>query len=152
MFMVLRGVFTYMLAVKFTCGLPLWPFLVVMMITPLLAREPYIAVAEASFRMVMLSMFSGEIRPRALLEPFTVLPSMGTPSTTIRGALLAASDAPPRMRMLAPPAGLPPSVVTTTPGLAPTSRSWAVEARPASISSGFTTATEPVASLFFTMP
>jgi hypothetical protein len=110
------------------------------------------AVEAASLRMVMLSTFSGDTRPSALLEPFTVERSMGTPSTTMRGALLAASEAPPRMRMSAPPAGLPPSVVTTTPGLAPTSISCAEVARPASISSGLMTATEPVASDFLTTP
>ena len=100
----------------------------------------------------MFSTFSGLTSDMGLLEPLTELPSMGTPSITIRGALDADSEAPPRIWMDAPPAGSPPAVDTTTPGLAPTSRSWAVVARPASISEGFTTPTEPVASLFFTVP
>ncbi len=88
---------------------------------------------------------------RELPMPCTPSLDRGTPSTTIRGSLEALSDEPPRIRIVPEPSG-PPEVVTTTPGVCPTSISCTEVASPASISSGLTTATEPVASLFFTVP
>ena len=109
------------------------------------------AVADASLRMVIDSTFSGDTSARGLDEPVMPLVSIGTPSITMRGAFDAASEAPPRIWMLPPSEGLP-EVVTTTPGDAPTRRSWAEVARPASISEGLIVATDPVASLFLTTP
>jgi hypothetical protein len=51
LFVVLKAIFI----------LPSAPFFVVMMITPFDAREPYMAVEEASFNTVMLSMSLGFI-------------------------------------------------------------------------------------------
>ena len=88
----------------------------------------------------------------AFVPPAVDWSVIGTPSITIRGLLFADSDEPPRIRIVALPVGSPPLVVTVTPGLAPTRRSWADTAIPASTSSGFIMATEPVASLFLTTP
>ena len=110
------------------------------------------AVAEASLRMVIDSMFCGLTIVRALVPPVLLWLVMGTPSITISGLLEAESEEPPRMRMLALPVGSPPLVVTVTPGLAPTRRSCADVDMPASTSSGVTIATDPVASDFFTEP
>ena len=100
----------------------------------------------------MFSMFSGDTNDNGLLEPSVPFVSIGTPSITINGSLVAFKEAPPRIRIVAPPSGWPPFDVTTTPGAAPTRRSCAEVARPASISSGFKVEMAPVASSFFTVP
>ena len=102
--------------------------------------------------MVIDSMLSGEIIERGLAIP--EMPSLvkGTPSRTISGSFDALSEAPPRIRIVAPPSGEPPELVTTTPGEAPVRRSWADVEIPASTSSGITMAIEPVASDFLTVP
>ena len=61
--------------------------------------------------------------------PETALFSMGTPSMTMSGSLLALSEAPPRMR-IRPPAPGEPSGVIYTPATFPTRRSLAVEIAP----------------------
>jgi hypothetical protein len=66
---------------------------------------------------------------RMLGAPETAEFSMGTPSMTISGSLLALSEAPPRMR-IRPPAPGEPSGVICTPATLPTSRSLAVEIAP----------------------
>src|SRR5690606_33279307 len=76
-------------------GLPDLPCLVVIKITPLPAREPYIA-AEASFNTDTLSTSFGFIRsiPPALC---------GTPSITIKGSLFPPDrELIPRIRILEP--------------------------------------------------
>ena len=73
------------------------------------------AVDEASFSTVMLSMSDGFIilmkLPLPVIPPF----SKGTPSTTINGSLDAFRDAPPRIRMLLPADGEPPELIICTP-------------------------------------
>ena len=110
LFVVLKAIFS----------LPSAPFFVVIMITPLDAREPYIAVEEASFNTVMLSMSLGLIILRKLLE-FPEIPpcSNGTPSRTISGSLLAFNDAPPRIRIVLPAVAEPLFDIICTPEILP---------------------------------
>ena len=68
------------------------------MITPLLAREPYIAVAEASF---------GLIDARGLELSSSVAESMTTPSMTKIGWLVALSELIPRIRIEVEAPGVP---------------------------------------------
>ena len=68
-----------------------------MIITPLEALEPYIEVAEASFRTVNDSISFGLIFAKIPLEPAVPLLSIGKPSITIKGALDAPIEDPPRM-------------------------------------------------------
>src|SRR5688572_8251692 len=68
------------------------PCLVVMIITPLAAREPYRLAAVASFRMLMVAISAGS---SALISP-----SYGAPSTTNNGALDALMLPTPRIRMV----------------------------------------------------
>ena len=110
------------------------------------------AVAEASFSTVKVSMSSGLIEPMMFDEPSIVELSTGTPSMTIRGSLLADSDAPLRTRMVAPEPGAPEPVTTLTPATLPTSASCMVTRLPLLNSSGSMAITEPVASDFFTLP
>ena len=114
--------------------------LVVIMMTPSLAREPYKAAAVAPLRMVMLSMSSGlmlespsppsevlppprtpmELSAAALpgLVPKLVL-SMGTPLTTISGLFCPEMEDCPRMRILEVPAGPVPKPEMFTPATLP---------------------------------
>ena len=78
------------------------PFLVVMSMTPLEARDPYMAVEAASFNTVIDSMSCGLIILRKLSAPEIPPSSKGTPSTTINGSLEALSEAPPRTRIVLP--------------------------------------------------
>src|SRR5690606_39432838 len=89
------------------------PLLVVMMMTPFEAREPYMAVAEASLRMENDSMSLGFMVLRMDLEPPTVTLSMGRPSITIKGSVEAPNEAPPRIRMTEPEPGSPPVFMET---------------------------------------
>ena len=95
------------------CTAPLRPRLVVTRMTPLAARDPYMA-AVASFRTLMLSMSRASSRSRP--------PSRsGTPSITT-SALLSFSVWLPRMRMIAPSyPGSPLGLTVTRPGSWPLS-------------------------------
>ena len=73
------------------------PFLVVIIITPFDAREPYIADADASFKTVIDSTVAGFNEAKNEEEPTFVVLSSGNPSITIRGSLLAKSELPPRI-------------------------------------------------------
>jgi len=77
---------------------------------------------------------------------------MGTPSMIIRGSLEAFRDEPPRTRMVALLPGAPPAVVITTPALLPTSRSCGDVIAPLLKSFELMADTDPVASLFLTVP
>src|SRR5882672_9525450 len=86
------------LVMKLTFSFPPDPFLVVIMITPFDALVPYIAAADASFRMVKDSMSLGLIKLKgfdapgiALVVPVMGVLSIGTPSITMSGSLLALS-------------------------------------------------------------
>ena len=105
---------------KLNFVLPLDPFLVVIIITPLDALEPYKAVAEASLRILIDSMSFGLMVFNTLADPAIPLPSTGTPSITISGSLLALSDAPLRIRILLPPPAEPPPEVICNPETLPT--------------------------------
>ena len=110
------------------------------------------AVADASFSTVKVSMSFGLIIAITLLTPVAVLLSMVSPSTTSSGSLLALSDEPPRMRICAPAPGEPPAVITSTPATLPTSMSEALLVMPLLISSGLMAVTEPVRSSFLARP
>ena len=68
------------------------------------------------------------------------------------GLQSALREAPPRMRTVAPEPGIPEPAVTTTPALLPRSMSAGDEMTPLLISSALTVETEPVRSLFLTVP
>ena len=84
------------------------------------------AVAEASFKTVNDSMSLGLTSDSGLFIPFVALLSIGIPSMTISGLLEAFSEAPPRIRISAPPPGSPDVVLTFTPAILPWIMSWAV--------------------------
>src|SRR5574337_47394 len=104
---------------------PCLPLLVVMITTPDAAREPYIAAAEAPFKISILSMSSGFISailpdglscvevsepPLAALvtafKPEEVeLLSRNTPSTTYSGCVVPYMDVMPRNFTDTPPPG-----------------------------------------------
>ena len=111
---------TEVVLLKLKRSAPFVPFLVVTMITPFDAREPYKAVADASFKMVIDSISLGLMVFNRFAEPETPFPSTGTPSITINGSLLALSEAPPRIRMRLPPPAAPPPVVIERPATLPT--------------------------------
>jgi len=125
---------------------------VVIIITPLEARDPYIAVAEASLRTETDSMSLGFTKERKLELPDTFPLEIGIPSMMIRGSFEAFRDEPPRILIVAPEPGAPPEVLITTPGVLPTSNSWGEVIAPWLKSLELTLATEPVASDFFTLP
>ena len=77
------------------------------------------AVADASFNTVKLSMSVGLTELRGFERPSTEPELMTTPSITINGSLLAVREEPPRMRMAEPPPGCPVDVATLTPATLP---------------------------------
>ena len=131
-------------ASRLTCSFcsPYLPFFVVTRITPLDAREPYIARAEASFNTSIDSISPGFISIR--LAPFV------TPSTTTNGSLFPIVLTP-RIRIFAfDPAS--PLVVTITPAIFPCIACAAENAPTRPILSPLTLATAPVRSTFFIVP
>ena len=110
------------------------------------------AVADASFRTVKLSMSSGLMEESGSDMPAMPSFETGRPSMTMSGLWSALRDAVPRMRMVAPAPGIPEPAVTTTPALLPRSRSAGVVMTPLLSSSALTVETEPVRSLFLTVP
>ena len=108
---------------------------------------------EASFNTVMLSISDGLIILRKLLLLPEIPPcSNGTPSSTIRGSLLAFRDAPPRTRMVLPAEAEPLLDIICTPETLPLINCSGEETRPLLKSFDFTVATEPVRSLFLAVP
>ena len=79
------------------------------------------AVAEASFKTLKLSMSLGFIKDSGLLTPAGLVLSMGTPSITISGLLLPDNEAPPLIRMFGAESGWPPFEVIRTPANFPVS-------------------------------
>lgn len=63
------------------------------------------AVAEASFKTVKVSISLGLMVASALGVPGAASFETGIPSITISGSLLAFSDAPPRIRIVEPAPG-----------------------------------------------
>ena len=110
------------------------------------------AVAEASFNTVKLSMSAGLTIDNGLDKPFTPLLSIAKPSITINGSFDAFNEEPPRIRIVAPAPGVPLAEVTFTPAILPCIMSCALVTKPLFISSGFTAVTEPVKSFFLATP
>src|SRR5690606_6967524 len=88
---------------------PRTPDLVVIKTTPLAAREPYIAAAEASFK-ISIDAKSDGLRLLML--------STCTPSTIYSGLVLL-SDPDPRISSRTPDPGFPPEDSTCTPAMRP---------------------------------
>ena len=129
-----------------------FPFLVVIIITPLAAREPKIAVDEASFSTVILSISSGLMELKILRDPPIPPSFIGTPSTTIRGLEVKDNEPLPRTRMVWPSPGAPPEEDICTPAILPWI-SWSAFTAGALLKSlSVTKFTEPVKSFFFTAP
>ena len=118
----------------------LLPFvLVVIMITPSLARDPYSAAAVAPFSTVICSISSGLILlnpspPSELLNPrlptdaseplllgfmLKLVLSIGTPLITMSGLFCPENDDCPRILILLVPAGPVPSPEICTPAILP---------------------------------
>ena len=111
------------------------------------------AVEEASFNTVMLSISAGLIMLRKLLELPEMPPcSNGTPSSTIRGSLLALSEAPPRTRMVLPAEAEPLFDMICTPETLPLINCSGDDTNPLLKSLELTVATEPVRSLLRAVP
>ena len=72
-----------------------FPLKVLINITPFAPLEPYIAVADASFSTVILSISAGLIEFKAFLDPPTPPSFKGTPSTTISGELVSDKEPSP---------------------------------------------------------
>src|SRR3954469_2010390 len=118
---------------------PALPRFVVMMIAPFAASIPYSPAASGPLSTVMDSMSSGlmsaarlvKSTPRllnAVEEPgrsdgsadvFSVLLSIGRPSTTISGWLLLLIELTPRIVMDDDAPGTPDELVTSTPAIRP---------------------------------
>src|SRR5690606_30082973 len=112
-------------------GTPALPFLVVIRMTPFIARAPYNEVAAASFRIWNDSISPG-LRPATddprrvvgapvdswSLEIFT-MSSKITPSTTQRGLLSPVMDVAPRTRILGAAPNVPDTFCTDTPAACP---------------------------------
>ena len=97
-------------------------------------------------------MSCGLTSDNGLVTPLTPVWSIATPSITINGLLDAFKDEPPRIRIVEPAPGVPPSFVTLTPATLPESISCALTTSPLFFPSGFRAVTEPVKSLFLTAP
>ena len=99
--------------------------MVVTIITPLAPRDPYIAVAEASFKTTILSISLGLIKFNGFLDPPTPPSFNGIPSTTKRGLLDRLNDPLPRILIICPSPGAPLPEVTETPAILPIINCWA---------------------------
>ena len=91
--------------------LPTSPFLVVIKTTPFAARDPYNAVAVASFKTVIEAISLGSIPLKSA--------SKGIPSTTYNGERLEYAEPKPRIRILALLPGCPEVDITCTPATSP---------------------------------
>ena len=95
------------------------PFFVVIKITPLAAREPYIAVADASLSTTKEAISLGLIKESGLAAPAIPPLSKGTPSTTIKGSFDALIEVPPLILKVLPPPGEPSFEVIFNPATLP---------------------------------
>ena len=129
-----------------TCmeSLPRAPDLVVMITTPLAPRAPYRAEEAAS-----LSTLTDSI---SLLLIALKLPAKGTPSTIMRGLLLALIEPIPRIRILLLSPGCPVEVEICTPETLPSSALATSVVCLFCISSAFTVAIEPVKDFLSAVP
>src|SRR5690606_8663047 len=90
-----------------------FPLTVVIMTTPLAAREPYNEVDAASLRIDIFSISSGLI--------LAMSPDMGKPSTTYNGLLPPLTDNCPLILIDIPSPGLPEVCLIWTPANLPCS-------------------------------
>ena len=88
------------LELKLNLRSPVLPFLVVIKTTPFAALDPYIAVAEASFKILIASISAGFIAFNGLLDPPTPPESKGIPSTTYKGLEFKFKEPIPLIRTL----------------------------------------------------
>ena len=118
------------------------------------------AVADASFNISIDSISFGLIADKAPMRGPSVTPvdispaSLFTsmPSITYKGSLPALMDVVPLIRIEVSAPGLPDNCVTCTPAALPCS-AWSKDVTGTALrSSAFTETTEPVRSLFFTVP
>ena len=116
-----------------------------MIITPLEALVPYIAVADASFKIVKLSTSLG-------LSVANTLESIGRPSKTTSGSLFANNEDPPLILIVGTEPGEPPLVLIVTPATLPVNKLSTVTFAPLLKSFELIVLTEPVASFFLTVP
>ena len=107
------------LELKLYFNSPVFPFLVVIKTTPLAAREPYIAVAEASFKILIAAISFGLITFKPLLAPPTPPASKGTPSTTYKGFEFKFNDPIPLIKTFESSPGAPLFETIETPATFP---------------------------------
>ena len=94
----------------------------------------------------------GLINAKAFAWPEMPPPSIGIPSITINGSLLAFSDAPPLIRMVLPEPGAPLLLVIDTPATLPAINCSGVEIAPVLKSFEEILTTDPVKSFFLVEP
>ena len=119
------------------------PCFVVIRITPLAEREPYMAADAASFKTSIDSISAGFI---------SSMDSKGTPSTMYRGFAPPSNVDVPRIRISAASPGAPDPVVICTPAVCPCNASAIEIAFRCSIVSDDMEAMAPVTSRFFIAP
>ncbi len=110
------------------------------------------AVADASLSTEKDSISFGLMVDKIPREPPTLSLDIGNPSITINGSLEALIDEPPRILIVAPEPGAPPSDVIFTPATLPLSRLSGVTILPLVKSFAVTDSTDPVASLTVVVP
>ena len=137
-------VLTPTLASKETSAWPGRPFFVVIMMTPLAPRAPYRALDAASLRTVIDSISPGAI--------VFMLPSYGTPSTTIRGSLPALTEEIPRTRIVAEAFGAPLEEISWTPATWPARASVTLVTCERESFSSSSTLAEPVKASLVVLP
>ena len=121
--------------------------------TPLEAREPYIAVAEASFSTSMLTISLGFIDARGLEFPSSEPEeSIITPSITKIGWDVALRELVPRIRIVVLPPGVPVFACICTPAALPCNTWSTLVGTDFSIALELTETTEPVRSERFICP
>ena len=127
-----------------------FPFFVVMITAPFLAREPYNAAAAAPFKIVIVSTSSGLISPARLPKStlFPIVPPaevellIGNPSTTNKGWLSPSNELAPRIIIFAEPPKVPDAEFTLTPETLPARELITLVSRALIKSSPFTVAVE----------
>ena len=134
--------------------IPFLPRFVVTRTTPLAALEPYIAVADASLRISIVST-SVRFRLYNVLEIFPDVPAeySGTPSITHNGCESPDKDDDPRIITDTGEVGEAELIITFTPGARPCNIDW-IEAPIGAVSISFfpKRETAPVMSLAFVVP
>jgi len=127
--------------------------LVVITITPLAPRAPYAAVADASFKTVILSIFALLILDKAdkedpALVAETLLLFIGTPSITYKGSFPAVMELTPLILISLAEPGVPELPLNTKPATLPCNTWSTLETGTCAIASALTCTVEPVISVF----